>query len=78
MEWIEFFETEYSCAGICEPVMFYWSKSIELGIPTKSCVNSIKDDLTSSFTGLAGATLASGILLFFVWIMQYCLWRKFK
>lgn len=69
MEWIEFFEDEYTCAGICTPALFYWSKSIELGRPTKSCVNSIKEDLTDSFTGLAGATLASGILLFFIWIM---------
>lgn len=77
MEWIEFFEEEYSCSGICEPVLFYWSKSIEIGRPTKSCVGSIKDDLTGSFTGMAGATLAGGIFLFLTWIMQYCLWRKF-
>ena len=31
MEWIEFFEDEYTCAGICTPALFYWSKSIELG-----------------------------------------------
>lgn len=77
MEWIEFFETEYTCAGICTPAVFYWSQPITLGKPTKSCVNSIKDDLTDSFTGLAATTLVSGILLFFIWIMQYCLWRKF-
>ena len=77
MEWIEFFEEEYTCAGICTPAQFSWSQSIANGVPTKSCIGSIKDDLTSSFTGLAGATLASGILLFFIWIMQYCLWRKF-
>ena len=77
MEWIEFFEEEYNCAGICTPAKFSWSQSIALGLPTKSCINSIKDDLTDSFTGLAAATLTSGILLFFIWIMQYCLWRKF-
>ena len=77
MEWIEFFEEEYTCAGICTPAQFSWSQSIANGVPTKSCIGSIKDDLTDSFTGLAGTTLASGILLFFIWIMQYCLWRKF-
>ena len=77
MEWIEFFEEEYTCSGICTPALFYWSKSIDLGKPSKSCVNSIKDDLTDSFTGMAIATLFSGILLFFIWICQYCLWRKF-
>lgn len=77
MEWVEFFEDEYTCAGICSPALFYWSKSIELGRPTEACVGSIKDDLTESFLGLAVATLVSGFLLFFIWIMQYCLWKKF-
>jgi len=77
MEWIEFFENEYTCAGICSPAMFYWGLSIETGKPISSCIKSIKDDLTDSFKGLGVATLVSGFLLFFIWIMQYCLWRKF-
>mgnify|MGYP001473114236 FL=1 len=70
MEWIEFFEEEYTCSGICTPALFYWSKSIDLGKPSKSCVNSIKDDLTDSFTGMAIATLFSGIPLSYIWNCQ--------
>ena len=69
MKWIEFFEDEYTCAGICSPALFYWSKSIEIGKPTKPCIMRIKDDLSASFTGLAIATLISGFLLFVIWIM---------
>lgn len=76
-EWVTFFETEYDCAGICKPALFYWSKSVEVGRPTQSCVGSIKDELTSSFMGLGVATLISGILLFMIFVMQYCLWRKY-
>jgi len=31
---LEFFETNYNCAGVCEKALFYFSKSIELGRPT--------------------------------------------
>ena len=76
-KWIKFFEDEYECAGICETATFYWSKPISAGRPDASCIESIKDDLTSAFQGLAITTLIAGIFLFFVFIMQYCLWRKY-
>jgi hypothetical protein len=77
MDWVNFFEEEFDCAGICKPATFYYDRSIELGKPNSSCIESIKDELTSSFQGLGIATLVSGILLFFVFCMQYCLWKKF-
>lgn len=76
-DWIDFFEGEFDCAGICQPAPFYWGKPIDAGVPKTSCVDSIKDDITSAFTGLAAATLVSGILLFISFVMQYCLWKKF-
>lgn len=41
MSWIEFFETKYDCAGICQPSVFFWSKSIEQGPPSKRCIDDI-------------------------------------
>jgi len=76
-EWVEFFEDEYECAGICKPALFNWIQAMDEGIPTKSCVSSVKDDLTGSFMGLGICTLVSGFLLLFIWIVQYCLWRKY-
>ena len=75
-DWIEFFENEYDCAGICKPALFTWVSNVDSGMPTQSCVNSVKDDLTGSFMGLGICTLISGILLFFIWLFQYCLWKK--
>jgi len=77
MKWIKFFEDEYDCAGICFPAAFSFSKSIENGRPTKACLNSIKDDLNTAFLGLAITTLLAGIFLFFIFIIQYCLWKKY-
>ena len=78
-DWIKFFEDEYDCAGICEPSYFYWSKSVVTsGKPSSSCISSIKDNVTSAFMGLGIATLVAGIFLMFVFVMQYCLWRKYS
>ena len=74
---VTFFEDTYDCAGICEPALFYLSKSVEKGKPTGSCIGNLKDELNDEFAGLGGATLAAGIVLFGTWIMQYCLWTKY-
>lgn len=77
VKWIKFFEDEYDCAGICQPATFYFTQSIDKGRPKSGCITSVKDDITSAFTGLAITTLIAGIFLFFVFIMQYCLWRSY-
>jgi len=48
------------------------------GVPTKSCLISIGDELKTPLLGVGGAALASGIFLFFTFIFQYCLWRKYE
>lgn len=77
VKWIAFFEDEYDCAGICTPARFYFTRSIDSGKPSSGCVESIKDEVTNAFTGLGITTLIAGIFLFFIFIMQYCLWRKY-
>lgn len=76
-EWIDFFEEEFNCAGICAASPFYWGRSIDVGRPKEYCGAKIKEDITSAFTGLSIATFVSGILLLIAFCMQYCLWRKF-
>lgn len=76
MDWVTFFEDEYNCAGVCEPALFYWSKSVSQGMPTESCISSIKDDLSTAFMGLGGACLISGFVLLCNFVLQYCLWVK--
>jgi hypothetical protein len=33
MDLVEYFEEEYDCGGICQPSLFYFGKSIEIGPP---------------------------------------------
>ena len=76
-DYLKFFEEEYSCAGICSPALFYFYRNVSEGVPEGSCLLSIQDDLKTSLLGVGGAALASGIFLFFTFIFQYCLWRKY-
>ena len=78
IDWVTFFEKEYDCAGLCTPSAFGVSRSIESGPASKSCLQGIKDSLTSAFMGLGVSTLLAGIMLFFLQIWQYCFWKKYK
>lgn len=74
MEFIEFFEGEYQCAGICSSALFSWSVSVTQGRPTQTCLISIKDDISTVFMVLGLVTFLSGVVLLCVFICQYCLW----
>ena len=77
VDWIDWFEDTYDCAGICKVAAFYWTKNPATSRPTESCISSLKDDITVPFLGLGIATMMSGFLLFFIFIMQYCLWKSY-
>ena len=77
MDWIAWYEDTYDCAGICKVAAFYWTKNPATSRPSQSCINSLKDDITTPFLGLGVATMICGFLLFFIFIMQYCLWKSY-
>ena len=76
-DFIEYFEIQLECAGVCKPALFSFSQSIENGRPEKSCVLGLVDSIGEEFTGLPVATFCSGVLLFFIFIFNYCLWKKY-
>ncbi len=57
--------------------MFSFSKSISEGKPNKSCIMGLVDAVDKEFVGLSVATFMSGVLLFFVFFFNYCLWKKY-
>ena len=77
VKWMDWFEDTYDCAGICKVAAFYWTKNPAVARPSQSCISSLKEDITTPFLGLGIATVICGILLFFIFIMQYCLWRSY-
>lgn len=77
-DWMTFFERELNCAGVCKLSLFSWTKSIEAGRPTKTCLNGIRDELRSNFIGFAVCSLITGVLLLLIFLCQYCLWRRHR
>ena len=63
---MRFFETEYSCSGICEEPLFAFSLSIEEGVP-KSCFNDIKEEVRTSMFFLGASATVSGFFLVILW-----------
>ena len=77
MDFMRYFEEQYSCAGICKPALFFMHLDISKGVPGGSCLMNIQDDLKSTNFGVGGAAIATGISVFFTFFFQYCLWRKY-
>lgn len=77
LDWMKWFEDEFDCGGICVKSLFFWSKDLSAGPPSEACLKGMHDGLTSAFTGLSVCTLLAGIFLLFMFIWQYCLWKKY-
>lgn len=39
---ISFFESKYTCSGICNPGLFYFSLTLDKGVPTQGCIQFLK------------------------------------
>lgn len=74
---ITYFEGKYTCSGICNPGLFYYSLDVEAGPPTKSCLQFMKTEIGDRMTYLGVASLVIGILLLLVFLLQYCLWCRY-
>lgn len=78
MALMSYFESKYTCSGICNPALWYYSLNLSVGIPTKNCLIYLKQEVGDHLVYLGITSLVTGFILFFVWICQYCLWKKFK
>lgn len=74
---LTFFESTYSCSGVCTASQFAFSKPVSDGKPKQSCAAGLKSAMGEEFRGLAIIALISGCLLFIIFIFQYCLWKKY-
>jgi hypothetical protein len=74
---IKYFEEKYTCSGICKTPLFYFSLDLSQGIPSSTCLMSLKREVQSSVAFLGVTAIIIGIIMFFVWTCQYCLWRQF-
>ena len=45
IDFANYFEAEYKCAGLCESPLFYYSLDLSEGLPQKLCLNDLKDEI---------------------------------
>ena len=74
-DFLAYFESEYTCAGICEPALFSFSRKDE-SLPT-TCFDDMTKDVRDSLLYLGLSATGSGIMLLVIFSTQYCLWPKF-
>lgn len=74
---IRFFEGKYSCSGVCTTGLFFMSLDLSKGVPDETCLAHIQTEIKGSMQYIGITVLLSGVFMFFVWVFQYCLWKKF-
>lgn len=75
---IAFFENKYTCSGICNKALWYFTLDMSVGIPTKTCLKSVNMEISQSLTYLGVTGVVIGLLMFLIWLCQYCLWKRFN
>ena len=70
-EMVAYFEEKYECAGLCDPPIFYFSKSIEDGPPKSGCFESMWDDIAAILNGLGTGPFVSAIMIFLSFFCMY-------
>lgn len=66
---VQYFEQKYACSGICKTPLFYYSLDLSVGIPSTTCLMSLKSEVQQSVGYLGVTGLIIGIIMFFVWIV---------
>jgi len=75
---LTYFETKYTCTGVCKPTLFYYSIPINKGPPTTNCLSYLKQEIGSSLRGLGIASIVGGVIMGLIWCCQYALWRTYE
>jgi len=75
---ISYFESKYTCSGICKSSLFYYSLNLDKGVPTSTCLMHLKTEVTDSIVYLGIASIVVGILTCCVFVVQYSLWRNYS
>ena len=53
------------------------SLDLSKGVPDETCLAHIQTEIKGSMQYIGITVLLSGVFMFFVWVFQYCLWKKF-
>lgn len=73
-------EDKYSCSGLCDKPLFYFTQSVKKGPPKAPCLEPLIDDISLMLQNLGGVLLVTGILFFFMFFcsIPICCYDKEK
>ena len=62
---------------MCSPALFFYSLNLSVGVPNKTCLSYMKEEVGDSLKYLGITAVVTGCIMFLIWICQYALWRKY-
>jgi len=57
--------------------MFYYTRSIDDGLPTQDCTKPLAEEFGDSFGYIGMGGILAGLMLFLTFLSSYCLWKKY-
>ena len=73
---IKGFEQKFSCSGICDTQLFYYTRPMSKGPPKSTCILHMKDQIANNLTYMGMSSTMCGLIMIFMWICQYSLWKR--
>lgn len=70
-------EKRFSCSGICQPGVFWYTLNVGTPIATQNCISYVQAEISEKYTPVGLAAIASGVVMSLIWLFQYALWCKF-
>ena len=77
MNFIEYFEDSFTCSGICEQSLFYYTLPMSEGPPTTTCLINLKEKVANNLTYMGLTSIICGIIMLLTWCCQYMLWKEY-
>lgn len=71
MGFITYFEGEFTCSGICDSSLFYYTLPLDKGPPANTCLVNMKDVIANNLTYMGMASTLAGIVMAVTWLCQY-------
>jgi len=75
---VSYLELEFTCSGVCEPGLFYWTLPLSEGIPTTTCVSVLQDNLGNAGRAFGFLLTLTTIIMIGMLLVQYILWTSTK
>ena len=78
LEWYWDIENYYNCSGFCRPSMFYYSRNVEYGPPTTTCLIHFKEQFTGESRSFAIISVIIGVNALLQFLFHFCLYSRYE